>query len=69
MVAARHWMCSNAPPAAGSMYVHPSCNSWYVGANVAGKPRVFLPYVGGFDKYVAQCDALAGSGYAGCVLR
>ncbi len=29
----------------------PSANSWYMGANVPGKPRVFLPYVGGVDTY------------------
>ena len=29
----------------------PPANSWYMGANVPGKPRVFLPYVGGVDVY------------------
>ncbi|HET7735779.1 MAG TPA: NAD(P)/FAD-dependent oxidoreductase [Nocardioidaceae bacterium] len=42
----------------------PTCNSWYLGANVPGKPRVFMP-VPGFPGYAAQCDHVAASGYAG----
>ncbi len=34
----------------------PTANSWYMGANVPGKPRVFLPYIGGVDRYKAVCD-------------
>jgi cation diffusion facilitator CzcD-associated flavoprotein CzcO len=34
----------------------PQANSWYMGANVPGKPRVFLPYVGGVDRYRGICD-------------
>jgi acetyl esterase/lipase len=34
----------------------PTANSWYMGANVPGKPRVFLPYIGGVDKYRQTCD-------------
>jgi cyclohexanone monooxygenase len=45
----------------------PSCNSWYVGANVPGKPRVFMPYIG-FPAYVAQCEQVAADGYAGFAL-
>ena len=41
------------------------CNSWYVGANIPGKPRVFLPYVGGFPRYEARCNDVAANGYAG----
>jgi cyclohexanone monooxygenase len=44
-------------------------DSWYVGANVPGKPRVFLPYAGGFPAYVCACDASAQSGYTGSFLR
>lgn len=40
-------------------------NSWYVGANIPGKTRVFMPYVGGVATYRAQCDAVAASGYQG----
>jgi len=44
-------------------------NSWYMGANIPGKPRVFLPYVGGLGAYRARCDAVAGNGYEGFALR
>ena len=36
-----------------------TCNSWYVGANVPGKKRVFMPYAGGFGKYREKCDEIA----------
>ncbi len=47
-----------------SLTLYPSCNSWYVGANVPGKPRVFMPYLG-FPPYVAKCDEVAANGYEG----
>jgi cation diffusion facilitator CzcD-associated flavoprotein CzcO len=43
----------------------PRANSWYMGANVPGKPRVFLPYVGGFPQYRSTCDEVAADGYRG----
>ena len=43
-------------------------NSWYMGANVPGKPRVFLPYVGGVDPYRATCDEVVDQGYLGFAL-
>ncbi|GAA3007584.1 flavin-containing monooxygenase [Microbacterium aurantiacum] len=43
--------------------------SWYVGANVPGKPRVFMPYVGGVGTYRARCDEIAAEGYRGFALR
>ena len=42
----------------------PTCNSWYLGANVPGKPRVFMPYIG-FPTYVAKCNEVAAKGYEG----
>src|SRR6187399_1424598 len=48
--------------------LYPKANSWYMGANVPGKPRVFMPYVGGFDRYKKQCDAVAAKGYEGFTL-
>lgn len=45
----------------------PTCNSWYLGANVPGKPRVFMPYIG-FPPYVAKCNEIAANGYAGFAL-
>ena len=44
-------------------------HSWYLGANVPGKPRVFMPYAGGMDVYRAKCDAVAAKGYEGFALR
>ncbi len=40
-------------------------NSWYLGANVPGKPRVFMPYIGGVGTYRAICEAVAAQGYPG----
>jgi len=48
--------------------LYPLANSWYMGANIPGKPRVFMPYVGGFDRYKKQCDAVAAKGYEGFTL-
>ena len=49
--------------------LYPLANSWYVGANIPGKPRVFMPYVGGFDRYKRHCDAIAAKGYEGFKFR
>jgi cyclohexanone monooxygenase len=43
----------------------PACSSWYVGANIPGKPRVFLPYFGGFPAYIEKCNDVAKGGYEG----
>jgi cyclohexanone monooxygenase len=45
--------------------LYPLANSWYVGANIPGKPRVFMPYVGGFDRYKRRCDEVVAKGYEG----
>ena len=45
--------------------LYPTANSWYMGANVPGKPRVFLPYVGGVDRYRKTCDAVVRRDYLG----
>jgi len=45
--------------------LYPTANSWYMGANVPGKPRVFLPYVGGVDRYRQTCDDVVAQGYLG----
>jgi cyclohexanone monooxygenase len=45
-----------------------SCSSWYVGANIAGKPRVFMPYIGGFPLYAERCAQVAAAGYEGFIL-
>jgi len=43
----------------------PLANSWYTGANIPGKPRVFMPYVGGFHLYRDKCNQIAEQGYEG----
>jgi cyclohexanone monooxygenase len=45
--------------------VFPLANSWYMGANVPGKPRVFMPYIGGFPVYRDKCNEVAANGYEG----
>lgn len=45
--------------------LYPTANSWYIGANVPGKPRVFLPYCAGFDFYRASCDEVVAHDYLG----
>lgn len=49
-----------------TLFTH--CNSWYLGANVPGKPRVFMPYLG-FPEYVARCNEIRDRGYEGFKLR
>ncbi len=49
----------------GDKTLYPLADSWYMGANVPGKPRVFLPYVGGCGHYRRLCDQIAESGYEG----
>ena len=48
--------------------LYPLANSWYVGANIPGKPRVFMPYVGGFAGYKKRCDVVAENGYEGFIM-
>jgi cation diffusion facilitator CzcD-associated flavoprotein CzcO len=43
--------------------------AWYVGANIPGKPRVFMPYVGGCGTYREECDEVVDRGYRGFVLQ
>jgi cyclohexanone monooxygenase len=43
----------------------PQADSWYMGANIPGKPRVFLPYIGGFGTYRKLCEEIASKGYEG----
>jgi cation diffusion facilitator CzcD-associated flavoprotein CzcO len=48
--------------------LYPQAASWFLGANVPGKPRVFMPYLGGLAAYRDKCDAVAADGYAGFTL-
>ncbi len=43
-------------------------NSWYLGANIPGKPRVFMPYAGGLGTYREKCNEIAENGYEGFML-
>jgi cation diffusion facilitator CzcD-associated flavoprotein CzcO len=43
----------------------PQANSWYMGANVPGKPRVFMLFLGGFGAYLDICYEVANAGYKG----
>jgi cyclohexanone monooxygenase len=45
--------------------LYPSAASWYMGANIPGKPRVFMPYIGGVGVYRETCDEIAAKGYEG----
>ena len=45
--------------------LYPEANSWYMGANVPGKPRVFLPYVGGVGTYRKICEDIRANDYEG----
>ena len=49
----------------GDSTLFPQADSWYVGANILGKARVFMPYVNGLNIYRDECDAVADDGYSG----
>ena len=57
------WIAHHDEVADGTVF--PSCNSWYVGANVPGKPRRVTPYTGGFPAYIEKCEAVVANGYEG----
>jgi cation diffusion facilitator CzcD-associated flavoprotein CzcO len=50
---------------AGPIQVHETCTSWYLGANVPGKTRVYMPYSAGLDVYMAHTATVADDGYPG----
>jgi cyclohexanone monooxygenase len=54
--------------AVGHATLYPRADSWYMGANIPGKPRIFMPYVGGVGVYRQTCDDVAARGYAGFTL-
>ncbi|MCK8669557.1 NAD(P)/FAD-dependent oxidoreductase [Rhodococcus sp. HM1] len=57
------WITECNEKAAGTLF--PTANSWYMGANIPGKPRVFMPYIGGFANYCNICAEVAAAGYKG----
>jgi cyclohexanone monooxygenase len=48
--------------------LYPTANSWYMGANIPGKPRVFMPYIGGVQVYRQVCNDVVADGYRGFAL-
>jgi len=46
-----------------------TCSSWYIGANIPGRPRVFMPYIGGFPIYVQKCNEVMSNGFEGFVIE
>jgi cyclohexanone monooxygenase len=48
--------------------LYPQANSWYMGANIPGKPRIFMPYIGGVGAYRQICNDVAAKGYEGFVM-
>jgi cyclohexanone monooxygenase len=46
-----------------------TCSSWYVGANIAGRPRVFMPYIGGFPVYVQKCNEVMTNAFEGFAIE
>jgi cyclohexanone monooxygenase len=63
--AEEEWIAHVNEVAQNTMFTAKSCNSWYLGANIPGKPRIFMPYVGGVGVYREKCDEVARNGYAG----
>ena len=55
--------------AANATLLPMASSSWYLGANVPGKPRVFMPYAGGFARYAGICEDVAKSDYRGFARR
>ncbi len=65
--AERAW-AEHTQEAADATLLPRTASSWYLGANVPGKPRVFMPYAGGFARYTRTCDDVAAGGYRGFLL-
>ena len=57
------WVSHNNEVADGTLY--PLANSWYMGANIPGKPRIFMPYVGGVEAYTNKCNEVVDNSYEG----
>ncbi|MFI6416855.1 flavin-containing monooxygenase [Streptomyces sp. NPDC050842] len=61
--AVEEWVAQCRDRAAATLF--PAANSWYLGANIPGKPRVFMPFIGGFGVYGDIIADVADSGYKG----
>jgi cyclohexanone monooxygenase len=60
------WVAHVNEVAHGTLY--PQANSWYMGANIPGKPRIFMPYIGGVNVYRQICNDVAAKGYEGFMM-
>jgi cyclohexanone monooxygenase len=58
-----NWVDHVNEVAHGTLY--PQANSWYMGANIPGKPQIFMPYIGGVGVYRQICNNVAAKGYKG----
>jgi cyclohexanone monooxygenase len=58
-----NWVAHVNDVAQGTLY--PQANSWYMGANIPGKPQIFMPYIGGVGVYRQICNDVAAKGYEG----
>lgn len=61
------WVEHNNEVANATLYPH--ANSWYMGANIPGKPRIFMPYVGGVQNYAKKVAELVANDYEGFEMR
>lgn len=57
------WVAHVNEVAQGTLY--PQANSWYMGANIPGKPQIFMPYIGGVGVYRQICNDVAAKDYEG----
>ena len=60
------WVAHVQEVAEGTLF--PKGGSWYLGANVPGKPRIFMPYAAGVGPYRIICDEVAQAGYRGFIV-
>ena len=65
---AQHEWAEHVNTFAGQAQTHPNCASWYLGANVPGKTRYYMPYAGGLTTYMAKCEEVVAADYEGFVL-
>lgn len=63
--AQQDWIDHTTSLVAPTVLAHPTCNSWYNGANVPGKKRMYMGYTAGIPEYRRRCDEIAAAGYTG----
>ncbi|MEO0398053.1 MAG: NAD(P)/FAD-dependent oxidoreductase [Pseudomonadota bacterium] len=64
-----NWMDHVQEVAASTLFGAPNCNSYYLGDNIKGKARKFLPYAGGYMNYKQRMNEVASAGYEGFTTR